>query len=141
MTSRFFRAGVLSLWLVYLTSGCGPAQIPRGAVQGKVTLDGQPFPDGRITFEPIAGTKGPTAGGEIRNGEYNIESRNGPVPGKNVIRINATKKSGKKVPSPFGGDKVDEFVEVVGSSYNVNSILEREIQAGANSLNFDVKSR
>ena len=125
----------------FLLCGCGSGDIGRGAIHGHVTLDGQPLQQGRINFEPTAGTKGPTAGASIIDGRYSIDADKGPPLGKNLVRINANKLSGKKVPSSFGGDKIDEIIEAIPKIYNTHSTLEREVRAGKNEFDFELKSQ
>src|SRR5262249_58411829 len=69
--------------------GCGPAAVddlPRQAVWGKVTLDGQPLEQGTITFTPATGS--PTPGMvSITGGSYSIPQAQGLVPGPYKVSI------------------------------------------------------
>jgi len=45
-------AGFVSLLLLIVVAGCGPA---KGKVSGQVLLDGSPVPGGWVTFQPAGG--------------------------------------------------------------------------------------
>src|SRR5437868_13520177 len=78
MGGSFMRLFLPLLWaaaLVPAAAGCGQGgdNLPRQAVSGKVTIDGQPLDTGEITFVPTAGAgAGPAAGGKVENGAYSI---------------------------------------------------------------------
>jgi hypothetical protein len=132
------RALVVSLAFC-LFGGCGGSSGPsRGAVEGKVMLDGVEIEQGSITFKPTGGTQGPTAGGPITKGRYRLSAADGPVVGRHRVEILAPAKSGRKVPAPFGnpGEMTDEVIEKIPARYNVQSILECEVKAGNNTLDF-----
>ena len=135
---------LVMLWATLpLLGGCGPTDdgVSRGAVKGKVTLDGEPLQEGRIMFEPTGGNQGPVAGGSIEGGAYEIGVEKGVVVGKNLVRINANRKTGKKVKSIMSDEMVDETEEAVPEKYNTNSTLEKDVQAGDNVLDFELTSK
>lgn len=109
-------------------------------VEGTVTFDGQPIEKGSIVFEP-ADRKGPTAGGSIENGKYQLA--NSVMPGKKIVRIIGVRKTGRQIeegpPSP-PGTMVDEIESFIPEVYNAKSTLTCEVTPGkANTLNFDLK--
>ena len=57
--------------------GGGPDRV---SISGSVTYEGAPV-EGAISMRPAAGTTGPAAGGEIRDGRYLIPKDRGPAPG------------------------------------------------------------
>lgn len=63
------------------TAGCGGP--PQALARGRVTLDGQPLAHGTIAFLPADG-KGPTAGGLVAAGSYEVR---GMAPGLKLVRI------------------------------------------------------
>ena len=135
---------LVMLWATLpLLGGCGPTGdgVSRGAVKGKVTLDGEPLQEGRIMFEPTGGNQGPVAGGSIEGGAYEIGVEKGVVVGKNLVRINAIRKTGKKVKSIMSDEMVDETVEAIPGKYNTNSTLEKDVRAGDNVLDFELTSK
>ncbi len=130
--------------ILILAFGCNRYDGPRrGAVEGRVTLGGQPVTEGSIEFMPTGGNKGPVAGGSIQDGHYSVEEPSGPVVGLNQIVISEYKKTGKKVPMPTlggPGTMVDEIAEAVPARYNQDSELTREIKPGKNTLDFELDS-
>lgn len=127
-----------------LMTGCGgpssSANI-RGAVKGKVTLDGEPVPQGSILFLPQEGTKGPAGGGTIKDGVYDLKVEQGAAIGKNRVEINAPRKTGKQISSQDGQKQIDEVEESIPAKYNKKSILEEDVQKGTNEFNFDLESK
>jgi hypothetical protein len=129
-------------WLVALlcvgvlaAAGCGSSN--RGAVKGKVMVNGSPLETGDISFVPIDASLGPTAGAVISNGEYAIDAARGPVAGEYVVRINAFRKTGKKIWDGMGDEKapdsqknfVEEVRPLIPPRYNDQSELRATIVA------------
>lgn len=92
-----------ALSIALAAGGCGGEadDLPREAVYGKVTVDGEPLARGAIRFQ----TSTPGAGrvievGElIRDGEYAIPRGSGPVPG--TYRVTITEEA--EAPTMEGG--------------------------------------
>src|SRR5262245_55174409 len=131
---------------VLAAAGCGSSN--RGAVKGKVTVNGSPLEAGDISFVPVDASLGPTAGAVITNGEYAIDAARGPVAGEYVVRISAFRKTGKKVWDGMGDEKTPDrqknFVEEVKAfippRYNDRSELRARIEAGkVNVRDYDLK--
>ena len=57
----------------------------KNSLTGAVTYDGQPIENGAITFTPADG-KGPSAGGAISGGNYQIEDV---PPGEKIVQVTA----------------------------------------------------
>ena len=121
----------------------GRSADPRAEIQGEVTLDGAPLAEGSILFMPVDGKKGFSAGGEIKNGNYQIAQAEGPGTGLVRVEIRGQKKTGRQVPNIQGqpGDQVDEVVEAVAERFNVKSDLRHEVKRGSNVANFKVESK
>ena len=82
------RVLIATVLLMSLCVGCEQGGgVTRGAVKGKVTLDGSPVEEGSIAFIPTGGTEGPTAGGQIEQGQYSVPSAKGPVVGRYRVEI------------------------------------------------------
>jgi hypothetical protein len=120
-------------------SGCGNAKVP---INGSVLFGGQPIDEGMITFEPADG-KGPTTGGLIAEGKYELEGEAGALPGPKIVRIVALRKTGRMIPagSPAPpGTMVAEVIQCVPGRYNDQSTLRVQITPGkANTHDFDLK--
>ena len=134
-----------ALILTLLLVGCGGrGGVERGAVSGEVTLDGEPVPEGAITFFAAGENEGPASGGPILDGRFDIARSQGPVVGTNRVEITAPRKTGKKVRSPdpiAAGGMMDEWKESVPTRYNTRSTLEEQIQAGKNKIDFALQSQ
>ena len=134
-----------------LLVGCGGAESgpPRASVRGSVSFDGAPVEDGSIVFLPATGTKGPSSGGVIRNGAYEIKKENGPVPGKYRVEIRATRTAGTSTikgvdgatAGPSGGGEVVEVKMYIPAHYNTQSTLVADIGADDNLQDFPLKSK
>jgi hypothetical protein len=120
-------------------SGCGSGKIP---VNGSVRFAGKPVEEGMITFEPADG-KGPTTGGLIAEGKYELEGEAGALPGEKIVRIVALRKTGRMIPagSPAApGTMVPEVIQCVPGRFNDQSTLRVQITPGkANTHDFDLK--
>ncbi len=88
---RLLAAGFLAL----AAGGCSDRSavdpLPRRAVSGTVTLDGQPLPAGIIRFDPEARETGVPVVGDIKDGRFAIGQPQGPVPGKYRVLISGWK--------------------------------------------------
>jgi hypothetical protein len=115
--------------LVLTISGCG-FDAGRQGLQGTVTLDGKPLPQGTIRFIPTGGTGGPSAGGEVTDGEFEIESSKGVLPGSFRVEITASRKTGRKVRDRATGEMTEMFAQHLPPRYNVNSELTAEVKSG-----------
>ncbi len=109
----------------------------RGAVDGKVTLDGQLLEKGEIVFHPIEGTKGPMTMIPIVNGRYEVGYAKGPGIGRHKIEIHCWEKTGKMKLGPKG-EQVDDEKDVVAAKFNVKSDLTFEVGRGAQSKDWAV---
>jgi len=130
-----------ALGVVVLVVGCGAEEGPeRAAVSGTVNIDGEPLAEGAISFLPAEGTEGPTAGGTIEGGKFDIPKSNGVVVGKNRVEITANRKTGRQVPDAGKpGSMRDEVVSAIAPEFNRKSTLVETIKSGENTLKFDVK--
>ena len=142
-SDSLFRATVMQLIASCLLSlaGCAEKNADmRGSVRGLVTFEGKPVAKGSIAFEPTAGTRGPSAGGDIIEGRYQIATPVGPAIGTHVVRVSALGQTGRKVLNAVNR-LVDELVETVPDRYNTASTLQVEIKKGRNELNLDLHSK
>jgi hypothetical protein len=69
---------------VVAVAGCGAGGSP---VSGAVSFDDSPVDSGTISFVPADG-KGPTFGGVIAGGRYEVVA---PTPGPKVVRVSAVR--------------------------------------------------
>jgi hypothetical protein len=130
--------------LLLLVCGCssGSRKIP---VWGDVTYNGEPVLDGTITFTPIEGTPGPSTGGAIKDGHYEVAGEVGPISGGTYrVAITGTKRTGKKVHNVFQpGAPLRELSEnYIPAIYNAQTTLKVTIAASrsANQHDFQLLS-
>ena len=145
MTSTRKRRSASSLVLfAFAFAGCNdPSNVadtlPRKAISGTVTLNGQPLAQGVIQFDPTPENKPPTtmAVGEIKDGKYAIQLAQGPVQGNYKVSISS------RPPVVIGtepGELPKPVPEKVPAIYNTKSTLTKEITAEAvQILDFDLK--
>jgi hypothetical protein len=136
------RLSVVISTALLLIAGCDGGHAERGALHGKVTLDGKPLASGSIMFVPIKGTHGVVTGGEIKDGRYELSAATGPAIGWNRVEIRAARNTGKMIPKPFAppGQMIPEQIEAIPPQYNTTSTLKVEIKPGENTANFEVTS-
>ena len=121
-------------------AGCGSGASARSPVHGSVSYDGEPVDFGGIAFLPEDEAEGehrPRVTGDFHDGHYDLDARRGPLPGKYRVQIYWHKKTGKKVPGE-GGRQKDEIKEGIPPKYNEKSELIRDVQPGANTIDFDL---
>jgi hypothetical protein len=129
-----------------MTGGCGSSN--RGAVTGKVTVNGELLKEGQLAFVPLDSGLGPSAGAGIINGEYKIDAAKGPLAGEYRVEINAFRKTGKKTWDGMGDEQgpagkknfVEEVEAFIPPKYNTASELRATIKAGeVNVYDFDLE--
>lgn len=129
---------LLTAALAAFVVGCGgPSGPPTGKVSGKVTLDGQPLADAGIEFLPDNGR--PAAARTDKDGNYVLQysaSQAGAGLGMHTVRIT----TGGERPDPATG-QFKKYPELVPPQYNVQSTLKKEIKAGENKIDFELKSK
>ncbi len=109
--------------MIWIGTGCGSGKL---ALKGEVTFNGQPVPEGSISFEPADG-KGSVTGGTISGGRYHLEGEAGTTPGEKIVRIMAVRKTGRKIPIGEGTGLVEEILPYIPSNYNSESTLRVQV--------------
>jgi len=114
---------------------CLPGVEQPVTVEGMVTWDGSPVETGTISFMPADG-KGPTVGGELKDGSYRIKVQKEAALGTKTVSITGIRKTGKMIeagpPAP-AGTMVDDL-------QRITSTESCEIVDGENKHRFDLKS-
>ena len=122
---------VVAMGLALTVAGCGSPsdEYARFAVEGKVTLDGQPLKSGTISF--IAKGVGASASAEVADGSFRLGESDGLSPGGYRVEVFSLQPTGRKVPNADeSGTLVDETTNVIPERYNVRSELTTEIPPG-----------
>ncbi len=117
-------------------AGCGGPT--RGAVTGKVTLDGQPVDGGTILFALQAKGQRGSSWADIVGGRYSIAAAHGPVVGPNRVEIHWPQKTGRKLPH---FPTLDELREAVPRRYHYDSELRADVKPGENQFDFALTSK
>jgi hypothetical protein len=144
-TTLFKASSRLALWSMVL-AGCGEGSdgLPREAVSGTVTLDGQPLAEGSIQMIPIA-KDGRPGGAIIKEGKFSIPKADGLLPGQyNVIISSIDPASAPPPPSgpPGPVDPATLPKNLIPEEYNKRSKLTLEVKPGTpNTFPFDLKSK
>ena len=137
---RRTRCGLMILaCLALFFCGCGGGGIPRTAVSGSVSLDGQPLQDGNILFIPME--EGPSAGGAIEGGRYQLDGEQGPSPGRYRVEIRAYRDTGRTERDELTGEAERLMTPIIPPRYNRESELEIELAPGVqNEFDFALHS-
>ena len=125
--------------LTLLVVGCGGGN-KSVCVSGDVSYAGESIEQGRITFRPIRGTKGPITGGKIIAGRYELigdtKLRGGGTYGVEITGIAPSKQNIKDVVVP-NGEPVPVMQNYIPPNYNTKSTLEWSIAKDATHVQRD----
>jgi hypothetical protein len=128
--------------LLVVLQGCGGG-VRFAPVTGKVTLDGKPVVKAVVTFNPLpqpgSDIAGDSASGTTdENGQYTLKSyvkgdwKDGAQVGKHKVTISLQGSRGE-------GDRTIIW-EKLPKNYNRETELTRDVNAGSNQIDFDLKS-
>ncbi|MBA4190842.1 MAG: hypothetical protein C0467_22880 [Planctomycetaceae bacterium] len=107
--------------LALLVTSCGEDIFP---VEGVVTLDGKPLPNGYIAFVPDGWAGGRGSASQITDGRYRVTAKRG----KYVVMITADRTEGI------------ETKQYLPDKYNDQTTLKTEVPVSG-PLDFDLKSK
>jgi hypothetical protein len=136
----------ISVWISICTLGvstvigCGRGT-DRIAVKGSVAVDGKPLESGSIRFVPDAGVQGPTAGGSIAAGRFEIPATDGPLAGIHRVEITASRPTGDHVPDDATGNLAPVHRQYLPPRFNDETTIRADIQPGTPPLEFSIESR
>ena len=107
-----------------------------------MNFDGRPLPAGQITFIPMPGTKGPTAGATIKDGTFKIDSKGGTFEGKFRVEITSSRPSQRMTMNAETGKAMNIPEQYIPLKYNTQSQLTAEVKKGEdNKFPFDLTSK
>ena len=133
-------AAVIVIAGLVVSAGCGDSANV-ATVSGTVTLDGAPATEGSITFAPADGL-GPSAGAMIKDGKYEVTAAAKMPPGKKIVTIQVSTKTGRKVesgpPAP-PGTLVDE-IKTYPKPGGTPDLQSAELVPGPNTADFQLVS-
>jgi hypothetical protein len=124
--------GFSCLVLCPALGGCGGGDdLPRQALSGTVTLNGQLLEQGIIQFEPSSEQEPVPAGALIKDGTFTIPRDEGPTPGN--YRVFITSSGGKSPPpTPAEGNRQKMpgiMPDLIPPRYNTESTLTAKVEA------------
>jgi hypothetical protein len=140
---------------ILILSGCGSGSpFPVEAVEGIVTLDGQPVEGAILTFVPVPSTEGKAAYARTdETGAYKLTAFNGgkfgagTMPGRYIVSIlkevPVREPTAKELAEAEKGIEINiPLYSIVPTRYNdaTTSGLTAEIVKGKNIVHFDLKS-
>jgi hypothetical protein len=107
---RHFR----SVWLVLaITALCGCSSGDgRVAIEGQITIDGQPLEMAAISFLPLE-EHGRSSGASVENGRFQLDARDGLPPGTYRVQVQAFRKTGRTGLDPQRGVEIPETAPIV----------------------------
>lgn len=137
-SSYVFFAPMLAVSLALV--GCSDSG--RLPLNGKVSFNGVPVEYGYVQFTPMAGTTGPTAGADVKDGAYEVASVRGLFKGSYRVEIQSWKRSGGVSVDPVTGERTQggDLNQVLPAKYNKKSELTVEIEPAKQSYDFHLKS-
>jgi hypothetical protein len=120
---------LIAAGFVCLVAGCGKGN--RATVKGDVTVGGKPADDGSISFTPADG-QGPSAGGQIKDGKYQLTIEG--LSGAKKVEITVFQKTGKRIaagpPQPKGMmvDEVKPFTSKETCEITAGQVNQRDFE-------------
>jgi hypothetical protein len=141
--SRYGLTPIIFFGLLLCLGGCSDDLGDRLAVNGAVTLKGQPLDQGSIEFipldQPAAGEAETKSGAPIEQGQYEIPRAHGLVPGKYRVRITAGTGTPPLAPGELPGPSAASSKERIPAKYNVKSDIEATVtSSGPNTFNYEI---
>jgi hypothetical protein len=134
-----------------VNTGCGSKYPPTAPVSGKITLDGEPVTQGRISFHPITGER-PALATIQPNGTYSLttfERGDGALLGHHKVSIKSTRiENAPPPPKDFREEAAQaaevakkggpQLVFIVDKKYydERTTDLEAEVKPGDNKIDF-----
>ncbi|MCC9607365.1 hypothetical protein LOC68_13135 [Blastopirellula sp. JC732] len=118
---------------VLLAAGVGCGGPASYHVEGHVKYDGKPVEEGAIILRDLD-EKFPSVRAEIVNGGYAMDV----TPGKKIVQVRATRKTGRKIEAN-PGEIVEEVAEFIPRKHNFESELTIEVAGNQQDLNFDLE--
>lgn len=127
-----------------LVGGCGTGSADV-LVSGEVIFLDKPVTEGVLQLVPLGETPGRGAAATIKGGSYTFSREKGLTQGEYRVVITATRETGKKYRNPeqFPGEPamIQETVQYIPASYNVQSKLQVNLETGENKHDFQLTDK
>lgn len=127
-----------------LIGGCKPSGPELGEVTGTVTLDGKPVPNAIITFRPQVPDSTTSIGVTNAEGKYTLmytADRNGTMVGKNDVEIVTNKLTESELSDYKATGKTPPPFVPIPQKYKEPGTLVKDVAAGQNTIDFELKSK
>ncbi|MEI8374474.1 MAG: carboxypeptidase regulatory-like domain-containing protein [Planctomycetota bacterium] len=122
--------GLIVALLFPFIAGCREiGRPPLSTVHGRVTLDGKPLVHTSVVFHPASGVR-ESGGTTDENGDYQLKYIGDVLGG--VVGANTVQITKQLTPDPSS--------QIVPARYNKNSTLVSDVNAGDNTIDFDLIS-
>ncbi|MEQ8634245.1 hypothetical protein [Gimesia maris] len=137
------RVIVLLVCGMFLSDGCssGPDDVPEtGTVTGTVTLDGAPLEEALVQFQPESGRI--SSGTTDAEGKYELDytgTLKGAKIGTHKVSITTFKAPEENLETKEAQKQLPK--EKVPAKYNKDTTLTAEVNAGENTIDFDLQSK
>ena len=132
----------LSLAAVVLLIGCG-ANSGRVPLSGSASYRGEPIEKGSLELFPADGTTAPATGSVIRDGQWEIAAKQGPLAGGSyLVRITGVKKTGRMQVERDRPDRpYEQVANYIPAKYNVETTLKITIskKSGEDQIDFELE--
>jgi hypothetical protein len=126
----------LTVFLALVLAGC--SRSPTRRVSGEVSYEGVPIADGTIELIPIEGTGGPSVGGNITEGAYDVPADKGPLAdGTYRVKLWAVRDTGRYPPGPRYAKSMTIREDIIPQEYNIQSKLQVKVNADSDKNRFD----
>ncbi len=129
--------------VVLLLAAMSPIGCGRSActVSGKVLVNGEPLPSGRIALRPKTTVKNVrTPQAVITDGEYSFSATQGIAPGEYSVVITGRRKTGESLPPEEGsGEVIQRYEQYLPAKYNTSTELTTTLVSNSSEVNFDLE--
>lgn len=123
--AEVFGAACLTIMVTaMLCTACAPTGPGTITIQGMVTLDGAPLPEGQVVFIPTDPSLG-AAGGAVADGVFTITTYKGP----HKVEVHAEKQLTRPVPAGAPPEAGITFVSIIPKRYNEKTTLTFDVQS------------
>ena len=138
LKSNFLSHAFLVALLTACVTLAGCSDSGRIPFRGKVSFDGVPVEYGYVQFTPTAGTTGPTAGADIKDGVYEVASVRGLFEGSYQVEIKSWKRSEGVSVDPVTGERTPggNLLQLLPAKYNKQTELTVKIEPAKQSYDF-----
>jgi hypothetical protein len=119
-------------WIFLVTAsvvvGCNRGVMPpkRGALDGKVTLNGKPLASGKIRFMAID-PNATNVSADIKDGQFSVPKEQGPSKGRYRVEFSVLSATKRRIPNDdIPGQFIEEAPETLPRRYHHDSTIVKD---------------